>query len=62
MNTINLPKINKLLNEDTDFFIHKGNQVLAIQKNNEIVSVPFNEDDYKVMAMGRLSPEKDLIY
>ncbi|WP_438363288.1 glycosyltransferase [Staphylococcus carnosus] len=58
MNTINLPKINKLLNEDTDFFIHKGNQVLAIQKNNEIVSVPFNEDDYKVMAMGRLSPEK----
>ncbi|MEL0537487.1 glycosyltransferase [Staphylococcus debuckii] len=58
MNTINLPKIQHLLTEDTDFFMHKGQQVLAIQKDNEIVSVPFNENDYKVMAMGRLSPEK----
>lgn len=58
MNTINLSRINHLLTEDTDFFMHKGQQVLAIQKDNEIVSVPFNEKDYKVMAMGRLSPEK----
>ncbi|RZI00885.1 glycosyltransferase [Staphylococcus condimenti] len=58
MNTINLPKIQQLLTEDTDFFTHKGHQVLAIQKDNEITSLPFNESDYKVMAMGRLSPEK----
>ena len=58
MNTINLPKIQHLLTEDTDFFMHKGQQVLAIQKDNEIVSVPFNDKDFKVMAMGRLSPEK----
>ncbi|ERS93446.1 glycosyltransferase [Staphylococcus simulans] len=58
MNTINLTRINKLKDEDTDFFMHRGQKVLAYLNNGEIVSVPFNDQDFKVMAMGRLSPEK----
>ncbi|RIN66894.1 glycosyltransferase, partial [Staphylococcus simulans] len=32
--------------------------VLAYVENNMIKNVPFNQNDFKVMAMGRLSPEK----
>lgn len=58
MNTINLTRINQLKDEATDFFMHKGQKVLAYLNKGEIASVPFNEEDFKVMAMGRLSPEK----
>lgn len=58
MNTINLNKINNLVTQETDFFINKENKVLAFQQGNEIKSVEFNKEDFKVMAMGRFSPEK----
>ena len=58
MNTINLSEIENLVNKETDFFVDKGNKVLAFQKENEIKGVVFNEEDFKVMAMGRFSPEK----
>lgn len=58
MNTINLNKIKSLVNKETDFFVNNGAKVLAFQKENEIKSVEFNEKDFKVMAMGRFSPEK----
>lgn len=59
MNLINNDKINNLVNDNSDFFINNnGEEVLGIIKNNEIQSVKFKEEDYKVMAMGRLSPEK----
>lgn len=58
MNTINTKKINELVNNENDFFIENDTKVLAIQKDNQIKSIEFKEEDYKVMSMGRLSPEK----
>ncbi|MFW0761880.1 CDP-glycerol glycerophosphotransferase family protein [Staphylococcus cohnii] len=57
-NTINLPKIRKLMNDDNDIFIKNGERVLVRQLDKQITSVPFTKKDYKVMTMGRLSPEK----
>lgn len=58
MNTINTKRIANLVNDESDFFLNNGKKVLAIQKENQIKSIEFKEEDYKVMAMGRLSPEK----
>ncbi|WP_210133194.1 glycosyltransferase [Staphylococcus sp. GDH8C106P] len=57
-NTINLPKIRKLMNDDNDIFIKNDERVLVRQLDKQISSVPFSKKDYKVMTMGRLSPEK----
>lgn len=57
-NTINISKINKSLNKDDEIFNKNGIDVLVKDQNGEISSIPFLKEDYKVMAMGRLSPEK----
>ncbi|MBF7015970.1 glycosyltransferase [Staphylococcus durrellii] len=57
-NTINLPKIRKLMNDDNDIFVKNDKRVLVRQIDKQISSVPFSKEDYKVMTMGRLSPEK----
>ncbi|MCS4487112.1 glycosyltransferase [Staphylococcus americanisciuri] len=58
MNTININRIETLKNDESDFFINHDQKVLAILKNNQIKGIEFNDTDFKVMAMGRLSPEK----
>ena len=58
MNVINLKKIHELSNDDSDLFTQNNEEVLAYTKNLEVKSVPFNKTDFKIMAMGRLSPEK----
>ncbi|PNZ30332.1 teichoic acid biosynthesis protein [Staphylococcus rostri] len=58
MNTINITRIEKLKNDENGFFINHDKKVLAILQNNQIKGIEFNDDDFKVMAMGRLSPEK----
>lgn len=58
MNTINLKKINKLVEDENDFIITENKKYLLINKDNEIKRIEFDDDDYNVMAMGRLSPEK----
>ncbi len=57
-NTINITKINKLINKNDDLFNKNGVDILLKDENGEISSIPFLKEDYKVMAMGRLSPEK----
>lgn len=57
-NTINLSRIRSLMNDDNDIFIKKDERVLVRQLDKQISSVPFSKKDYKVMTMGRLSPEK----
>ncbi len=57
-NTINVNKINKLINENNDIFIKNNKEVLVKEEKGAICSIPFEKSDYKIMAMGRLSPEK----
>ncbi|MGO3049929.1 MAG: CDP-glycerol glycerophosphotransferase family protein [Staphylococcus sp.] len=57
-NTINLPKIRKLMKNDNDIFVKNDKRVLVRQLDKQISSIPFSKEDYKVMTMGRLSPEK----
>lgn len=58
MNTINLNKINNLVQKENDFLITEKESYLLTVDNNEIKKIEFNDEDFKVMAMGRLSPEK----
>ena len=58
INTINLPKIKEQINDDNDIFMKDGKRVLVRQIDKQISSVSFEKENYKVMAMGRLSPEK----
>lgn len=58
MNTINLNKINNLVQKENDFLITEKESYLLTVDNNEIKRIEFNNEDFKVMAMGRLSPEK----
>ncbi|MHD0396682.1 CDP-glycerol glycerophosphotransferase family protein [Staphylococcus simulans] len=58
MNTININKIKRFSKDKSEIFMNHDDRVLAYVKNNEIKNVPFNKSDFKVMAMGRLSPEK----
>src|SRR5699024_3544055 len=58
MNTINVNKINTLAKDENDFLITKNESYLFVSDSNEIRKFEFNREDFKVMAMGRLSPEK----
>ena len=58
MNTINLDRIYNLVDEDNDIFMKNGERVIVREQDKQITSVPFHKSDYKVMTMGRLSPEK----
>ncbi|MBO1222057.1 glycosyltransferase [Staphylococcus nepalensis] len=58
MNTINLDRIYNSINEDNDIFMKNGERVIVREQDKQITSVPFHKNDYKVMTMGRLSPEK----
>ena len=58
MNTINLDRIYNLEDEDNDIFMKNGERVIVREQDKQITSVPFHKSDYKVMTMGRLSPEK----
>lgn len=58
MNTINLDRIYNSINEDNDIFVKNGERVIVREQDKQITSVPFHKNDYKVMTMGRLSPEK----
>ena len=58
MNTINLNKIYHLMNDTNDLFINNNKKVLVSSLNNEIQTIPFADEDYKIVSMGRLSPEK----
>ncbi|UBH16501.1 glycosyltransferase [Macrococcus armenti] len=58
MNTINVKKINKLKNENDVIFEQNGEKYILKIANNSIEKVPYCENDYKLITMGRLSPEK----
>ncbi|TGQ08298.1 glycosyltransferase, partial [Mesorhizobium sp. M00.F.Ca.ET.217.01.1.1] len=58
MNTINLDRIYNLVDEDNDIFMKNGERVIVREQDKQITSVPFHKADFKVMTMGRLSPEK----
>ena len=58
MNLINLDKIDNLVNDNSDYFQQNGKEVLGVIRNNKIETVEFNDNNYNIMAMGRLSPEK----
>lgn len=58
INTININKINKLSNVNNDLFIKNNKEVLVKEEKGAISSIPFDKNEYKIMAMGRLSPEK----
>ncbi|KIX90430.1 teichoic acid biosynthesis protein [Staphylococcus microti] len=58
MNTINIKRIETLIDDESDFFIEHDTKMLTILKNDQIKGIEFNDKDFKVMAMGRLSPEK----
>ncbi|ARJ50642.1 glycosyltransferase [Staphylococcus lutrae] len=57
-NTINITKINQLINDDNDLFEKDGKSVIATVGDNGIDSVEFSESDFKIVTVGRLSPEK----
>ncbi|MDU3265013.1 MAG: proton-conducting transporter membrane subunit [Staphylococcus sp.] len=57
-NTINLNKINQLKLDDSEKFEKQHQSVLVRINNGDISSVPFKEDDFKIVTAGRLSPEK----
>lgn len=57
-NTINIAKINNLIIKNNDLFTKNSIDVLIKNENGEISSIPFLKEDYKVMAIGRLSLEK----
>ncbi|WP_208455770.1 CDP-glycerol glycerophosphotransferase family protein [Staphylococcus durrellii] len=58
MNLINFDKISNLVNDNSDYFQQNGKEVLGFIQNNTIKTAEFNDDNYNIMAMGRLSPEK----
>ena len=61
-NTINLNKINQLKLDDSEKFEKQHQSVLVRINNGDISSVPFKEDDFKIVTAGRLSPEKASTY
>ena len=54
-NTINLNKINQLKLDDSEKFEKQHQSVLVRINNGDISSVPFKEDDFKIVTAGRLS-------
>ena len=61
-NTINITKINQLKNDDSDKYEKHGESVLVNVRDNKVHSVRFSDEDFKIVTVGRLSPEKALIY
>lgn len=57
-NTINLSKISQFMLDDADQFEKNNVPVLVSVNKGKVTSVPFKEDDFKIVSVGRLSPEK----
>ncbi|WP_086429039.1 glycosyltransferase [Staphylococcus cornubiensis] len=57
-NTINIEKINQLVDDDSDLFEKNGKAVLATLTEQGMEAIEFSKDDFKVVSVGRLSPEK----
>src|SRR5699024_6617984 len=57
MNHSNLDRIYNLGIEDNDLLMKNGARSIVIEHDKPMTSVPFQKSDYKVMTMGRLSPE-----
>ncbi|MEJ7247899.1 hypothetical protein WL260_12590, partial [Staphylococcus epidermidis] len=57
-NTINLSKISQFMLDDADQFEKNNVPVLVSVNKGKVTSVPFKEDDFKIVSVGRLSTEK----
>lgn len=57
-NTINIKKINQLVDDDSDLFEKNGTPVLATLTEHGMEGIEFSQDDFKIVSVGRLSPEK----
>ncbi|PWZ77549.1 teichoic acid biosynthesis protein [Staphylococcus pseudintermedius] len=57
-NTINIEKINQLVDDDSDLFEKNGTPVLPTLTEHGMEAVEFSQDDFKIVSVGRLSPEK----
>lgn len=57
-NTINIKKINQLVDDDSDLFEKNGTPVLPTLTEHGMEAIEFSQDDFKIVSVGRLSPEK----
>ncbi|ELP8676437.1 CDP-glycerol glycerophosphotransferase family protein [Staphylococcus pseudintermedius] len=57
-NTINIEKINQLVDDDSDLFEKNGTPVLPTLTEHGVEAIEFSQDDFKIVSVGRLSPEK----
>ncbi|EGQ4132613.1 glycosyltransferase [Staphylococcus pseudintermedius] len=57
-NTINIEKINQLVDDDSDLFEKNGTPVLPTLTEHGMEAIEFSQDDFKIVSVGRLSPEK----
>ncbi|MCE5473460.1 CDP-glycerol glycerophosphotransferase family protein [Staphylococcus pseudintermedius] len=57
-NTINIEKINQLVDDDSDLFEKNGTPVLPTLTEHVMEAIEFSQDDFKIVSVGRLSPEK----
>lgn len=57
-NTINIDKINQLVDDDSDLFEKNGKSVLPTLTEKGMEAIEFSQDDFKIVSVGRLSPEK----
>ncbi|EKH2190344.1 CDP-glycerol glycerophosphotransferase family protein [Staphylococcus pseudintermedius] len=57
-NTINIEKINQLVDDDRDLFEKNGTPVLPTLTEHGMEAIEFSQDDFKIVSVGRLSPEK----
>lgn len=57
-NTINIEKINQLVDDDSDLFEKNGTPILPTLTEHGMEAIEFSQDDFKIVSVGRLSPEK----
>lgn len=57
-NTINIEKINQLVDDDSDLFEKNGTPVLPTLTEHGMEGIEFLQDDFKIVSVGRLSSEK----
>ncbi|EGQ3662845.1 glycosyltransferase [Staphylococcus pseudintermedius] len=57
-NTINIEKINQLVDDDSDLFEKNGTPVLPTLTEHGMEAIEYSQDDFKIVSVGRLSPEK----
>ncbi|EGQ0331589.1 glycosyltransferase [Staphylococcus pseudintermedius] len=57
-NTINIEKINQLVDDDSDLLEKNGTPVLPTLTEHGMEAIEFSQDDFKIVSVGRLSPEK----